>query len=238
MGSPGDEFGRSTWETRHKVDLSYPLLIAAEEVTQGQYFALTGELPSRFDDAGAQAPVEMVSWLDAVEFCNLLSDRESLVGAYWFDGSSAHLLAVALEKRGYLVSAKSALTRLERRYPQATIRVDGGEMNAAAYARARLAEPNFQALVTRGVKIDLPLEPLWMLDEGDSSYVRVLQAEGIAPPEAAGIILLGTNGVLKAVEARTQRTMWQRPMNGLVTKPAWGEAACISFLVCSRTWAL
>ena len=61
------------------VDLA-PYRLAAFPVTQAQYAQVTGERPSTAQ--GELLPVEGVSWLDAVRFCNGLSLREGLVPAY------------------------------------------------------------------------------------------------------------------------------------------------------------
>ena len=50
------------------------------EVTQGQYQKITGNNPSSFRGKGL--PVECVTWLDAVEFCNKLSQSEGLTPVY------------------------------------------------------------------------------------------------------------------------------------------------------------
>jgi formylglycine-generating enzyme required for sulfatase activity len=50
------------------------------EVTQGQWKALMGGNPSYFKNAGRDAPVEQVSWDDALEFCHRLTERERLAG--------------------------------------------------------------------------------------------------------------------------------------------------------------
>ena len=55
-------------------------LIGRHPVTQAQYAAVTGECPSMHK--GAQRPVESVSWIDAVRFCNLLSRLGGLDGCY------------------------------------------------------------------------------------------------------------------------------------------------------------
>lgn len=54
--------------------------LATVPVTQELYSAVTGEAPSTA--RGGQLPVEGVSWLDAVRFCNTLSERENLTPAY------------------------------------------------------------------------------------------------------------------------------------------------------------
>lgn len=62
-------------------------LLAATEVTQAQWRAVMGNNPSAF--VHDQRPVEQVTWLDAVEFCNRLSEREGLTPVYIVTGGSA-----------------------------------------------------------------------------------------------------------------------------------------------------
>ncbi len=86
MGSPESENWRSTDETQHEVTLS-DFYISRYEVTQSEYEALTGTNPSNFQEGG-EFPVENISWLDAVRFCNLLSQRENLEPVYTINGNS------------------------------------------------------------------------------------------------------------------------------------------------------
>lgn len=67
MGSPEDEAWRSEDETQHSVTVS-DFYMAPYEVTQAEYEAITGNNPSNF--SGSDLPVENVTWLDAVAFCN------------------------------------------------------------------------------------------------------------------------------------------------------------------------
>jgi formylglycine-generating enzyme required for sulfatase activity len=57
-------------------------LLAKYPVTQQLYLSITGQSPSTFK--GDQKPVENVSWNDAVNFCNLLSQKEGLKECYSF----------------------------------------------------------------------------------------------------------------------------------------------------------
>ena len=50
------------------------------EVTQGEYEEIMGTNPSHF--RGPNLPVEMVTWFDAIEYCNRLSIKEGLTPAY------------------------------------------------------------------------------------------------------------------------------------------------------------
>ncbi len=53
-------------------------------VTQALYRQVTGKNPSRFE--GDDRPVESVSWFEAVDFCNRLSEKMGLEPVYKMDG--------------------------------------------------------------------------------------------------------------------------------------------------------
>lgn len=61
-----------------------PFELAAFPVTQALYRAVMGESPSSFQGDGL--PVESVSWLHAVQFCNALSRRQGLAERYRVNG--------------------------------------------------------------------------------------------------------------------------------------------------------
>ena len=59
-------------ETQHIVTVS-DFYISPYEVRQSEYAAVMGNNPSNF--SGDDLPVENVSWLDVIVFCNALSER-------------------------------------------------------------------------------------------------------------------------------------------------------------------
>jgi len=81
MGSPSGEKDRSSDEgPQTQVTLTKFYWLGATGVTQGQYQAVMGNNPSDFKNVGADAPVENVSWNDAMAFCRKLTEREKAVG--------------------------------------------------------------------------------------------------------------------------------------------------------------
>ncbi len=73
MGSPPGEKGRYENEgPQHTVNVP-AFFLGKFEVTQEQYKQVMGSNPSHFK--GAKRPVEQVSWNDAMEFCNKLSQK-------------------------------------------------------------------------------------------------------------------------------------------------------------------
>jgi formylglycine-generating enzyme required for sulfatase activity len=81
MGSPAEEPERNKAEgPQTRVTLSHGFWLGKTEVTQAQYAAITGKSPSAFTSVGPDAPVERVSWLDAMAFCAKLNDRERAAG--------------------------------------------------------------------------------------------------------------------------------------------------------------
>lgn len=85
MGSPEDEAWRSQDETRHTVTVS-DFYMSIYELTQAEYQEIMGDNPSSF--SGDDLPVENISWLDAVHYCNARSEKEGLTPVYSIDGQS------------------------------------------------------------------------------------------------------------------------------------------------------
>jgi len=67
-----------------------PFLLSGYLVTQDLYRQVTGKNPSVFK--GDQRPVECVSWQDAIEFCNRLSDQNKLTACYTEDSVSREII--------------------------------------------------------------------------------------------------------------------------------------------------
>jgi len=79
MGSPASEAGRDSDEgPETEVTLTKGFWLGQHEVTQGEYEAVVGSNPSNWK--GARLPVERVSWVEAVEFCQKLTERERSAG--------------------------------------------------------------------------------------------------------------------------------------------------------------
>ena len=88
---------------RHPVKVTQAFYLGSCEVTQRQYEDLMGVNPSHFSPTGpgkdavkdldtSQFPVEMVSWFDAVDFCNKLSEKEQRLPYYAHDGDGVTIL--------------------------------------------------------------------------------------------------------------------------------------------------
>ena len=84
----GSDSGSLDEKPGHQVMVS-PFSIGKYEVTQAQYMEITGSNPSNFK-SGSDAvgrPVERVSWFEAAEFCNKLSEMEGLQKVYAISGT-------------------------------------------------------------------------------------------------------------------------------------------------------
>lgn len=76
----GRDEGEPKERPRHRVRLTRPLLVAETLVTQEFYSRVMRT--SAFKFQGATLPAEMVSWSEAIDFCNRLSQLEGLTPAY------------------------------------------------------------------------------------------------------------------------------------------------------------
>ncbi len=80
LGSPTNEVGRSTDESpQTTVTLSRGFWISKFLVTQGDFLNVTGSNPSGFP-GDLNRPVERVTWLDATNYCALLTQQDLAVG--------------------------------------------------------------------------------------------------------------------------------------------------------------
>ncbi len=74
MGSTPQEHNFAPNERQHQVTISQGFWLAKYQVTQAQWCAVMGNSPSRF--AGADRPVENVSWNDCYEYIRRLNARQ------------------------------------------------------------------------------------------------------------------------------------------------------------------
>ncbi len=86
MGNTGAYSGFSAEKPVRSVTISRDFLMSAYEITQKQYEEVMGTNPSSFK--GENLPVETVSWYDAVEYCNKLSEMEGLDKCYSGSGTN------------------------------------------------------------------------------------------------------------------------------------------------------
>jgi formylglycine-generating enzyme len=87
MGSAETEARRSAEEIAHKVTLTHAFQIGTTEVTQEIWSNVMGNAPFCKDFQGValtgdKLPVQCVSWMDVVRFCNRLSVIEGLAPVY------------------------------------------------------------------------------------------------------------------------------------------------------------
>ena len=83
MGSPepvglAPYYNQAVSQPVHPVAITRPFWMGRFEVTQEEYHAVTGSNPSYF--SGTNFPVEQVSWIDAVAYCDALTVLEAAAG--------------------------------------------------------------------------------------------------------------------------------------------------------------
>lgn len=84
MGSPKSEQGRSDNEALHKVQVNYGFYLGECEVKQSEWEELDNEKP--FHWRGPELPVESVTWTEAMNYCDELTQLEkdsSGIGGNW-----------------------------------------------------------------------------------------------------------------------------------------------------------
>ncbi|MCI0637856.1 MAG: SUMF1/EgtB/PvdO family nonheme iron enzyme [Gemmataceae bacterium] len=96
--SDSDPLAGEDEKPRRRIKITQPFLLGKTKITQAQYLDVMGENPSAFSAKGrfqervkdkdtSQHPVESISWLAAVRFCNRLSERHELQPYYQIDNN-------------------------------------------------------------------------------------------------------------------------------------------------------
>lgn len=94
----GGYFGDYDELPQHLVQIN-SFFMSKYEITQAQYIEVMGINPSeRTSGLGQNLPVYNVSWYDAIEFCNRLSEAEGRQKAYDIDGDIVYLI---FDSNGY-----------------------------------------------------------------------------------------------------------------------------------------
>jgi formylglycine-generating enzyme required for sulfatase activity len=103
MGSPRRESGRRANEAQHPAELKRRFYLATREVTNGEYRQFRGSHRSGFVGQNTleleRQPVVNVSWTDAAEYCNWLSQQDGLPPAY--QSQAGKLVLVTPATTGY-----------------------------------------------------------------------------------------------------------------------------------------
>jgi formylglycine-generating enzyme required for sulfatase activity len=77
---------------QRRVRIPTPFFAQVHPVTQAEYRAVVGALPGSLFVGEDRRPVDSVSWLDAIIFCNLLSARDDFDPYYRIQGERVRLL--------------------------------------------------------------------------------------------------------------------------------------------------
>lgn len=108
LGAVRGEAGQRANEFLRQVKLTKPFYAGAHEVTNREYQQFKSD-----HQGDAQLPVTSVSWLQAVRFCNWLSEKENLQPVYLIDGNK--LVGINDNANGYRLLSEAEWEWLARK---------------------------------------------------------------------------------------------------------------------------
>lgn len=108
MGAARDEAGQRANEFLRQIRLSRPFYAGVSEVTNRQFQQFKAS-----HSGAAQLPVTSISWLDAVRFCNWLSEQEELQPVYQLAGNQ--LTGINDNANGYRLLSEAEWEWLARK---------------------------------------------------------------------------------------------------------------------------
>ena len=83
MGHPDDvTCGPGSATPVHDVQITRPFLMKTTEVTQEEWTVAMSTIPFGFTECGPDCPAEMLTWFDAIAYCNKMSEAEGLETCY------------------------------------------------------------------------------------------------------------------------------------------------------------
>ena len=83
MGHPDDvACGPGTATPVHGVEILRPFLMKETEVTQKEWTTVMDTSPFGFAECGSDCPAEMLTWFDAIAYCNKLSEAKGMEMCY------------------------------------------------------------------------------------------------------------------------------------------------------------
>jgi len=107
MGAPRSETGQRANEFLRTIQLTMPFYISTHEVTRGQY----GQFKQV--QGAPKQPMTSLSWIEAAQYCNWLSQREKLAPFYMIQGNQ--LRGYHADADGYRLASEAEWEWLARK---------------------------------------------------------------------------------------------------------------------------